>query len=103
MNITNGLNKRVVEIYRGGELVWEMPTVFLKLDSLVSGSNMITGVVHPSDAKVTCEFNYEEHKAVVFDGKLTITLDKPTRRGDGLVLNVERPGWKKAAFYFRLK
>lgn len=63
MELTNGLNKRVVEIYRGGELVWEMPRCDLQDFAVHSNTSQIT--VSPFPKKRTTvkmeitELNYQ--------------------------------------------
>lgn len=96
MELTNGLNKRVVEMYKGGELVWEMPATYIRVGSMIAGTYVIKGNVHPAGAKVTCKSGIKEYAVDVNYNDFTINFDEPLTKGRMFKFTVEMPGWKES-------
>lgn len=80
-----------------------MPTVYISIDDARSGSITSRGVVHPSDAEVTCLLNGKECKLSVSNGRIKISLSEPLKRGNNLILRVKRSGWKGQTKVFSVK
>lgn len=103
MELTNGLNKRVVEIYRGGELVWQLPRVGLQVDTLGLGFKVIRGITYPhkSDIKIVIE-NSTTNKHEEYNFKNSSInwsrAIKPLEEDDEVTITVSSDGWIGTSF-----
>lgn len=109
MKLTNGLNKRVVEIYRGGELVWEMPRVYLVVNGFMSGNKSVRVNVYPKNCTISIIIgNYQTNKHeeynfdLVSDSK-SILLENRIEPGDYIDVTAECEGWKKSNFWTKTR
>lgn len=105
MELTNGLNKRVVEIYRGGELVWERPTVLVAADNIITGKRTINISTYPTGCRVLIVVKnnqtnkHEERKIIGFGLQQRLSLKSPLESGDYVEIKVEHDGWLGASLY----
>lgn len=99
MELTNGLNKRVVEIYKGGELVWEMPLVMVKVAAR-KGRKGITVDAYPASANVQIFLNNNllgELSDFSVGGK-TLLIQEILKEGDAVKVIATHTGWKTKEF-----
>lgn len=107
MELTNGLNKRVVEIYRGG-LVWEMPTVCFVVDGFVSGNRSIKINTYPENCNVSIVIgNYETNKHEEYNFNIngtvkSVLLKTKIESGDYIDATAECEGWKKSNIWTKV-
>lgn len=104
MELTNGLNKRVVEIYRGGgELVWEMPRVHLTISSLMSGQTRIQGKTYPLDSNINIFITNrstnkkEEYKLKNNGIEWSIRVEE-LMFDDEVAITASADGWQEAGY-----
>lgn len=103
MELKNGLNKRVVEIYRGGELVWNLPRAGLQVDSLALGLSVIKGLTYPlkSDIKIVIK-NSATNKHEEYNFKNSSInwsqAVKPLEEDDEVTITVSSDGWIGTSF-----
>lgn len=102
MKLTNGLNKRVVEIYRG-ELVWNLPKAGLQVDTLGLGFKAIGGITYPlqSDIKIIVKnstTNKHEEYNFKNDNLSWEQSIKSLEEDDEVTITVSADGWIGTSF-----
>lgn len=90
-------NKTISQMYKGNELVWEMPQVMTNNFDLYAGMSTISLTSYPSDCDVKIEINGKitaERKTSSL-GSLACGLRSPLKIDDRIVITISKPGWRK--------
>ena len=89
-------NNIISQMYKGDELVWEMPQVMTNDFDLYKGMGTIELTTYPDLCKVKMEMNGKtiiEQTTSGF-GSFSIGLEQPLKNRDKVVFTISKPGWK---------
>ena len=89
-------NNTISQMYKGDELVWEMPEVMTSDFDLYKGMKTIDFTTYPAVCKVKVEINSKtiiEQTTSGFGG-FSSGLESPLKNGDKVVITISKPGWK---------
>lgn len=89
-------NNIISQMYKGDELVWEMPQVMTNDFDLYKGMSTIEFTTYPALCKVKMEINGKtiiEQTTSGF-GSFSIGLKQPLKSRDKVVFTISKPGWK---------
>lgn len=103
MELTNGENKLIVEMYKGKERVWELPTVMTSMIELKPGDQSIRLTTYPSGCQVTITVNdvvYEKNSGP--SGSVVFTLNEALKNEDSVDVLIEKDGWKSLDKFFMI-
>ncbi|WP_282925164.1 hypothetical protein [Peptoniphilus genitalis] len=98
-------NKTISQMYKGDELVWEMPEVMTSGFDLYKGTTTIEFTTYPADCKVKIEINgntISEQMPSGFGG-CSAGLESPLKNGDKVVITISKPGWKDKIIIKRIR
>lgn len=99
ININEG---KVIEMYRNGEKIWEMPNVMYDFKQPMSGQNMIVCTTYPRrcdvEVKVNEKVEYSGSSGV--SGIITILLKKPLESDDYVAIRMAKTGWRESFVNF---
>lgn len=96
MELLNAKNKQVIEMYKGGVKVWELPTVMTDDINLQAGSNELSFTTYPEGCKVVVTINSREiaNEETVFGGYFSCSIDPPLKNGDYVIIEITKSGWR---------
>lgn len=90
-------NNIISQMYKGNELVWEMPKVMVSEIDLHSGMSTIKFTTYPAGCDVKIEINSNiiiERKTSAY-GTVVCGLKSPLKIEDDIVITISKPGWGK--------
>lgn len=85
----------VCEIYKGDELVWQLPTVMMSDINLNPGFTSIVFNTYPSRCNVVVTVNKKEvaNRQSSPTGLFLCLVDPPLKKGDHVVIKITKSGW----------
>lgn len=95
-------NNIISQMYKGNELVWEMPTVMTSGFDLYPGTKSISFTTYPSRCNVVVTINDKEvaNDKSGINGAFFCSLDQPLKDDDYVVIKITKPGWMDRAMFF---
>lgn len=88
-------NKTISQMYKGDELVWEMPEVMMGDVNLNPGFTSIVFNTYPSRCNVVVTVNKKEvaNRQSSPTGLFSCLVDPPLKKGDHVVIEITKSGW----------
>lgn len=97
-------NKTINQMYKGKELVWELPTIMTNNFNVTSGSKTISLVTYPPNCQITITVNDVIYKKVSDGfGSIIITLDETLKSRDNVDILIEKAGWKSLNNFIKVR
>lgn len=103
MDLANADNKRVIEMYKGGVKVWELPTIMTNYFEVKAGDQSISLTTYPASCQVTITVNDVVYKKTTNGfGSIVFTLNEALKSGDSVDILIEKDGWKAYKKYEKI-
>lgn len=94
--------KTTARIYKGSDLIWQMPEMMYSKFEIAEGYKGVSIKTHPGNATVLltaykANGTKEEYKAYSsVEGQVILTLDTAASRGDRFYAKITKIGWAPA-------
>lgn len=103
MDLANADNKRVIEMYKGGVKVWELPTIMTNNFDVKTGSQTIRLTTYPPNCQITITVNDAVYKKETGPfGSIAVVLNEALKSGDSVDILIEKDGWKSLDKFFMI-
>ncbi|EFM24757.1 hypothetical protein HMPREF9225_1623 [Peptoniphilus duerdenii ATCC BAA-1640] len=89
-------NKIINQMYKGKELVWQLPTVMISEVNVYAGIQTLVFTTYPARCNVTVTVNDKEvaNAQSSFDGNFSCGLGTPLRSEDYVTIKITKSGWR---------
>lgn len=88
-------NETINQIYKGEELVWELPMVMMSRIDLMAGFDTIKFTTYPARCNVVVTINNKEvaNSRSTSSGLFTCSVNPPLKSGDFVTIEITKSGW----------